>query len=187
MTEFEIFVAFVCGVALIFTMFYHHTRTFKRVQWKKDLYKLYAIRDEFLLLRIDGKIENDEIFQLVYTVFNFGIAGGHRPRVSWFIKALLRGYATAQPRQNILSVELKNNAELADVFIKYFGVLFIEIIYKRSLVLKTAFALVKILRRIRLSFVVKLANKTKEKATEIFKDEEGAYRAYQFFDNLRAA
>ena len=89
MNEFEIFVGVCCGLTILITVCYHRSITLKRLRWKEDIYKLCAIRDEFLTLKIEGKIANDKVFDLVYDVINLGIAAGRHPQVRWFINALI--------------------------------------------------------------------------------------------------
>ena len=177
MSEFEIFVATCCGLALVGTWGYHRIFTLKRLQWKEDVYKMCAIRDEFLMLRIAGKIDNDEVFDLVYDIINFGIAAGRRPRVRWFIKALILSARTTESNKGELREELATNIELAALWMRYVEVLFNDIILKRSAVLRWA---------TRIPALIEIFRKARDKA-KVFPNEIEAYKAFKQLESLRAA
>ncbi len=186
MNEFEIFVGVCCGLTLLITFWYHRHFTLKRLQWKEDIYKLCAIRDEFLTMRIEGKVANDKVFELVYGVINLGIAAGRQPNVRWFIKALIAGVHSTRPNENELAKELSKNPELAALFLRYVEVLFIDIIIKRSAVLRVAKRIDAVRRWSQVPASIKFFKKMRKKV-KIFSDEIQAYEAFKWFESLKAA
>ena len=186
MNEFEIFVSACCGLTLVITWGYHRAFTLKRLQWKEDVYKLCAIRDEFLMLRIEGKIANDKVFDLIYDVINLGIAAGRQPKVRWFINALILSVRTTQPNQNELTEELSKNPELEALWWRYVDVLFIDIIMKRSVVLRWAQRIATGIRWSQVPAMIKFFKKVREKV-KIFSNETKAYEAFKWFESLKAA
>lgn len=186
MNEFAIFVGACCGLTLLITLWYHRHFTLERLRWKEDIYKLCAIRDEFLTMRIESKIANDKVFELVYDVINLGIAAGRRPSVRWFIKALIMSARTTRSNQSELARELSKNPELATLFLRYVEVLFIDIISKRSVVLRWAKRIAMVIQWSRVPALVKFFKKAREKV-KIFSDEIRAYEAFKWFESLKAA
>ncbi len=186
MSEFEVFVGVCCGLTILTTVWYHRSFTLKRLQWKADIYKLCAIRDEFLTLRIEGKIPNDRVYGLVYDVINLGIATGRQPKVRWFINALIESVRTTRPNQNELIEELSQNPELEALWWRYVDVLFIDIIMKRSVVLRWAKRIATGIQWSRVPAMIKFFNKMREKV-KIFSNEIQAYEAFKWFESLKAA
>ena len=186
MNEFEIFVGVCCGLTILITVCYHRSITLKRLRWKEDIYKLCAIRDEFLTLKIEGKIANDKVFDLVYDVINLGIVAGRRPQVRWFINALILSVRTTQPNQNELTEELSKNPELEALWWRYVDVLFFDIIMKRSVVLRWLERIATGIRWSRIPAMIKFFKKVREKV-KIFSNETEAYEAFKWFESLKAA
>ena len=186
MNEFAIFVGACCGLTLLITLGYHRHFTLERLRWKEDIYKLCAIRDEFLTMRIEGKIANDKVFELVYDVINLGIAAGRQPSVRWFINALIMSARTTRPNQSELRAELSKNPDLEVLWWRYVDVLYNDIIIKRSVVLRWAKRIATVIQWSHVPAVIKFFKKAREKV-KIFSDEIRAYEAFKWFESLKAA
>ena len=186
MNEFAIFVGACCGLTILITLWYHRYFTLKRLQWKEDIYKLRAIRDEFLTLKIEGKIANDKIFDLVYDVINFGIAAGRQPSVRWFINALIMSAHTTRPNQSELRKELSKNPELEVLWWRYVDVLYNDIIIKRSPVLRWGKRMATVIQGSHVPALIKFFKKVREKA-KVFPDVTKAHEAFKWFESLKAA